>query len=49
MKDLAGTHGLIKEAATRVVLYEKDVLRNFTKFTEKHLCVSFLGLRPATL
>ena len=27
---------------------EKDVLRNFTKFTEKHLC-QVAGLRPATL
>ena len=36
------------------VFYKKSVLRNFTKFTEKHLCQSLLfnkvvGLRPATL
>ena len=36
------------------VLREKDVLRNFVKFTEKHLCQSLFynkcaGLRPATL
>ena len=34
------------EAATRGVLLEKDILKNFTKFIEKHLCQS---LRPATL
>ena len=33
---------------------KKDVLKNFTKFTGKHLCQSlsinkFAGLRPATL
>ena len=42
------------EAATRGVLLRKVVLRNFTKFTGKHLCQSLLfnkvaGLRPATL
>ena len=36
------------------MLYKKSVLRNFTKFTGKHLCQSFFfnkvaGLRPATL
>ena len=36
------------------VFYEKDVLRNFTKFKGKHLCQSLFlnnvtGLRPATL
>ena len=36
------------------VLYKKGVLRNFTKFTGKHLCQSLLfnrvaGLKPATL
>ena len=35
------------------VLYKKGVLRNFTKFTVKHLCQSLFfnkvaGLRPAT-
>ena len=29
------------EAATRGVLYEKGVLRNFAKFTWKHLCRNF--------
>ena len=28
----------IAETATGGVLYKKDVLRNFTKFTGKHLC-----------
>ena len=36
------------------VFYKKGVLRNFAKFTRKHLCKSLLfnkvaGLRPATL
>ena len=36
------------------MFYEKGVLKNFEKFTKKHLCVSLLfnkvaGLRPATL
>ena len=36
------------------VLCKKDILRNFAKFTEKHLCRRLLfdkvaGLRPATL
>ena len=36
------------------VFYKKNVLRNFTKFTGKHLCQSLFinkvaGLRPATL
>ena len=36
------------------MFYKKGVLRNFTKFTGKHLCQSFFfnkvaGLRPATL
>ena len=35
------------------VFYEKDILRNFAKFTGKHLCQSVffnkvVGLRPAT-
>ena len=39
------------EAAIRGVLCKKDVLRNFTKFTGKHLCQSlfFNKVRPATL
>ena len=39
------------EAATRGVLCKKGVLRNFTKFTGKHLCQSlfFNKVRPATL
>ena len=42
------------EAATRGVLLKKGVLRNFAKFTGKHLCQSLFfnkvaGLRPATL
>ena len=45
---------LFVEAATRGVLIKKDVIRNFTKFSEKHLCQSLFfnkvaGLRPATL
>ena len=40
------------EAATRGVLLKKGVLRNFTKFTGKHLCQSlflnkFAVLKPA--
>ena len=36
------------------VFYKKGVLKNFTKFTGKHLCQSLFfnkvaGLRPATL
>ena len=32
------------------MFYKKGVLRNFTKFTGKHLCQSiFLSLRPASL
>ena len=43
----------LTEAATEV-FYVKGVLRNFTKFTGKHLCQSLFfnkvaGLRPATL
>ena len=42
---------IITEAATRGVLYKKGVLRNFTKFTGKHLCQSLFfnkvaGPRP---
>ena len=42
------------EAAARVVLYKKAVIRNFTKFTGKHLFQSIFfnkvaGPRPATL
>ena len=28
---------------------QKGALRNFTKFTGKHLCQSLFGVRPATL
>ena len=31
------------------VFYEKGVLKNFTKFTGKHLCQSLFFDRPATL
>ena len=42
------------EAATRGVLYKKDVLKNFATFEGKQLCKSLffnkvVGLRPATL
>ena len=42
------------ELATRGVLQKKSVLRNFIKFTGKHLCQRLFcsevaGLRPATL
>ena len=45
---------LFVEAATRGVLRKKDVIRNFTKFSEKHLCQCLFfnkvaGLRPAIL
>ena len=46
----------LTEAATRGALQEKVVLRNFIKFTGKHLCQSLffnkvagLGIGPATL
>ena len=44
----------ISEAATRGVLYKRSVVKNFTKFTGKHLCQSLFfnkvaGLMPATL
>ena len=51
-------HLILKSYKTRRscpdVFYKKDVLRNFAKFTEKHLCQSLFfnkvaGLRPATL
>ena len=44
----------ISRSSRREVFCKKDVLRNFAKFTEKHLCQSLFfnkvaDLRPATL
>ena len=39
----------LSEAATRGVLQKKGVLRNFTKFTGKHLCQSLLFNKVAGL
>ena len=52
-KTLQAESNDIKKQSPRGVLW-KDVLRNFRKFTGKHLCQSFFfnnvtGLRPATL
>ena len=45
---------MTQTSSRQEVFCEKDVVRNFTKFTEKHLCQSLFlnnvtGLRPATL
>ena len=37
------------EAATGGVLYKKSVLKNFAKFTEKHLCQSLFFDKVAVL
>ena len=48
-----GTNGLIRSSGPHI-FYQKGYLRNFAKFTGKHLCQSLYfnkvaELRPATL
>ena len=40
---------MLSEASTRSVLWTKNVLRNFTKLTRKHLCQSLFFNKVATL
>ena len=53
-RSLKGATQISREAFAQRCSVKKGVLRNFTKFTGKHLCQSLFfnkvaGLRPATL
>ena len=38
----------VSHAITRICCITKDILKNFSKFTGKHLCLRLSGLKPAT-